>query len=71
MHCSSRTWGPIYHELHQIFVELFDEMSATEKTSPNSSFSTDMLLDGIKQQFLFIQRDERGYLPEGIAEQLC
>jgi AcrR family transcriptional regulator len=66
----SRSRSPIYHELHQLFVELFDEMTATEQTQSNSVFRADMLLTALSSDSYLFQRDVRGYSPEMILEQL-
>jgi AcrR family transcriptional regulator len=66
----SRTQSPIYIELHQLFVELFDEMTANEQNQPNSVFRADMLLTALSSDSYSIQRDVRGYSPEMILEQI-
>lgn len=70
---NSRTRGPIYHELHKLLVELYDEMAASgvEKTPPDSVFRADMLLAALSSDSYIFQRDIRGYSPEAILEQLC
>ncbi|MED1467285.1 TetR/AcrR family transcriptional regulator [Bacillus salipaludis] len=45
----SGTPGPLYHELHQCFVGLFDEMAPTKEGNPNNVFRADMLLAAIKK----------------------
>jgi len=40
----SRTQSPLYVELHQILVDLFDEMEANEQTHSHSVFKADMVL---------------------------
>ena len=40
----SPTQSPFYIELHELLVELFDEMTAAGQTQPNSVFKADMLL---------------------------
>ncbi|MDQ6596083.1 TetR/AcrR family transcriptional regulator [Bacillus salipaludis] len=64
----SGTPGPLYHELHQYFVGLFDEMAATKEGKPNNVFRADMLLAAIKSDSYLFQREVRGYLPEEILE---
>lgn len=66
----SRTQSPLYIELHQLFVELFDEMTGNEKSHPDSAFRADMLLMALSRDSYFFQRDVRGYSPEMILEQL-
>jgi AcrR family transcriptional regulator len=65
----SRTQNPLYHELHQLLVELFDEMTATEEIQSNSVFRADMLLIALSSDSYLFQRDVRGYSPEMILEQ--
>ncbi|KLU62281.1 HTH-type transcriptional repressor KstR2 [Peptococcaceae bacterium CEB3] len=67
----SRMQSPLFNELHQLFVELFDEMNATEQTHFNSVFRADMLLTALSRDFYSFQRETRGYSPETILEQLC
>ncbi|AFM43019.1 transcriptional regulator [Desulfosporosinus acidiphilus SJ4] len=67
----SRMQGPLFNELHQLFVELFDEMNATEQTHFNSVFRADMLLTALSRDFYSFQRDTRDHSPEVILEQLC
>ncbi|NOU98712.1 TetR/AcrR family transcriptional regulator [Paenibacillus planticolens] len=62
--------GPLYHELHQPIVELFDEMRASEQNSVSSVFRADMLLTALSSDSYLYQRDVRGYSPEQILEQL-
>jgi AcrR family transcriptional regulator len=66
----SRTQSPLYIELHQLLVELFNEMTATGQTQPNSVFKADMLLMALSSDSYSFQRDERGYSPEMFLEQL-
>ncbi|OKP99548.1 TetR/AcrR family transcriptional regulator [Paenibacillus sp. P46E] len=67
----SRTQSPLYIELHQLLVELFDEMSVTGQPKPNSVFKADMLLMALSSDSYSFQRDERGYSPEMFLEQIC
>jgi len=67
----SRTLSPLYNDLHQLLVELFDEMNATEQTRSNSIFRADILLTALSNDYYLFQRDVRGYSPEMILEQLC
>lgn len=68
---NDRTHSPIYNELHQLFVTLFDEMSDMDKINPNSTFRADMLLTTLRSDSYVFQRDVRGYTPEMFLEQLC
>ncbi|GIO12069.1 TetR family transcriptional regulator [Cohnella xylanilytica] len=63
--------NPLYNKMHQIAVELFDEMAAADHPSPNSIFKADMLLIAISIDSYFYQRDVRGYSPDEILEHLC
>ncbi len=63
--------SPLFNELHQHLVELFDEMNTTEQTNFNSVFRADMLLMALRRDSYSFQRDVRGYSPEIILEQLC
>ncbi|MEH7334514.1 TetR/AcrR family transcriptional regulator [Neobacillus drentensis] len=66
----SRSKSPLYAELHQILVELFDEMEANENTYSNSAFKADMVLMALSSDSYFFQKDVRGYSPEEILELL-
>jgi hypothetical protein len=57
--------------LHQVFVDLFGEMAATEQIQLNSVFRADMLQTALSSDSYLFQRDVRGYSPEMILEQLC
>lgn len=65
-----RTQSPIYVELHQLCVELFDEMAAAEHAPPGSVFRADMLLLALSSDAYLFQRDVRGHSSETIVEQL-
>ncbi|MDR3602501.1 MAG: TetR/AcrR family transcriptional regulator [Desulfosporosinus sp.] len=67
----SRMESPIFKELHQLLVELLDEMNVTEQSNFNSVFRADMLLMALSRDSYSFQRDVRGYAPEMILEQLC
>jgi AcrR family transcriptional regulator len=67
----SRKRSPLYDELHQLFVKLFDEMTGTEQSHTNSVFRADMLLMALSSDSYLFQRGVRGYSPEMILEQLC
>lgn len=62
--------GPLYHELHQIFVGLFDEINALEDLKINTVFRADMLLQALRSDFYLFQREVRSYSPEIILEQI-
>lgn len=64
-----QTQNPLYDKMHHIFVELFDEMTATKQPNPHSVFRADMLLKSIDSYFF--QRDIRGHSPSEILEYLC
>lgn len=66
----SITQSPLYAELHDIFVNLFCEMTASEQNHPNSVFRADMLLMALKNDSYVFQREVRGYSPEMFLEQL-
>lgn len=66
-----QTPSPLYNQLHEIIVELFDEMTAAEQTQPNSVFRADIVLMALRSDSYLFQRDVRGYSPEMILEQLC
>jgi AcrR family transcriptional regulator len=67
----SRMQGPLFNELHQLFVELIDEMNISAQTIYNSTFRADILLMALSRDSYSFQRDVRGYSPEIILEQLC
>ena len=67
----ARIQSPLFSELHQLLVEMFDEMNAAEQTHFNSVFRADMLLMALSRDFYSLQREVRGYTPEMISEQLC
>jgi AcrR family transcriptional regulator len=66
----SRTHSPLYDELHQHLVDLFNEMVASEEAQPTSVFKADMLLGALRSDAYLFQREVRGYSPEEILEQL-
>jgi AcrR family transcriptional regulator len=67
---SNGTRSPIYDQLHEIIVKLFDEMTEVGQTRPNSVFRADMLLAALRSDSYSFQRDVRGYSPHEIEEQL-
>ncbi len=67
----ARIQSPLFSELHQLLVEMFDEMNAAKQTHFNSVFRADMLLMALSRDFYSLQREVRGYTPEMILEQLC
>jgi AcrR family transcriptional regulator len=66
----SQTPSPLYVELHQIAVRLFDEMAANEQPHSLSVFKADMVLMALKSDSYFFQKNVRGYSPEEILELL-
>ncbi|TVY11358.1 TetR/AcrR family transcriptional regulator [Paenibacillus cremeus] len=68
---STRSPSPVYHELHEIFCELFGEMTASESAGPGNVFKADMLLMALKNESYVFQREVRGYSPDTFLEQLC
>ncbi|MED4224765.1 TetR/AcrR family transcriptional regulator [Neobacillus cucumis] len=65
----SRTKSPLYMELHQLLVRLFDEMTAIEqKPHSHSIFKADMVLMALSSDSYFFQKDVRNYTPEEILE---
>lgn len=66
-----KTRSPLYDELHQHLVDLFNEMNAGEKGQPNNIFKADILLAAVRSENYLFQREVRGYSPEEIVEQLC
>ncbi|WML41497.1 TetR/AcrR family transcriptional regulator [Neobacillus sp. OS1-2] len=68
----SRSQSPLYVEIHQILVQLFDEMAANgETTHSHSVFKADMVLTALSSDSYFFQKDVRGYSPEDMLELLC
>ncbi|GIP24596.1 MULTISPECIES: TetR/AcrR family transcriptional regulator [Paenibacillus] len=67
----SRSQSPLYAELHQLLVELFNEMAVPGQPVPNSVFKADMLLMALSNDSYSFQKDERGYSPEMFLEQIC
>ncbi|MFC5403248.1 TetR/AcrR family transcriptional regulator [Cohnella soli] len=67
----SRTQSPLYLELHQLLVDLFDEMNPPGPHRPNSVFKADMLLLALSSESYSFQKDERGYSAETFLEQIC
>lgn len=65
----SRT--PLYDELHEVFLNLFEEMPASKGTEPKPSFKADMLLTALRSDGYFFQREVRGLSPEEILQQVC
>ncbi|WP_057915935.1 TetR/AcrR family transcriptional regulator [Peribacillus muralis] len=62
--------SPLYNQLHQIFVTLFEEINEKEFLVTNSVFRTDMLLTACTSDSYLFQREVRGYSPEMILEQI-
>lgn len=68
-----RTRTPLYDELHQIMVGLYDEMAGgTDGPRETSSvFMADMLLAALSSDAYRFQKNVRGHSPEEILELLC
>lgn len=62
--------SPLYSELHQIFVDLFEEIKVNESSRVNTVFRADMLLQTLRSDSYLFQREVRGYSPEMILEQI-
>ncbi|MDP4107428.1 MAG: TetR/AcrR family transcriptional regulator [Bacillota bacterium] len=62
-----RTPSPIYNELHQLLLDLFDEI----EVQPNNVFRVDMLLESLRIDAYLFQREVRGYTPEEILDKVC
>lgn len=70
----SRTQSPLYQQLHELLVGLFEEMAAADGGGANrasSVFRADMLLVALSSESYAIQRNVRGYSPEQVLGQLC
>lgn len=64
---NSGTRSPIYDELHQLFLDLFDEI----EVQSNNVFRVDMLLESLRSDAYLFQREVRGLTPEEILEEIC
>lgn len=68
----SRAQSPLYVELHQILVQLFDEMTGREqKPYLHSAFKADMMLMALSSDSYFFQKNVRGHSPQEILNLLC
>ncbi|MCH3965532.1 MAG: TetR/AcrR family transcriptional regulator [Clostridium sp.] len=67
----SKMTNPLFDELHQILVKLFDAMNENDHTHFDSIFRADMLLMALSRDYYSFQRDVRHYTPEMILKQLC
>lgn len=67
---NSRTQSPLYVELHQILVQLFDEMAADGHIHSQSVFKADMVLMALSSDSYFFQKNVHGFSPEEILELL-
>ena len=65
-----RTRSPLHDQLHQQFVNLFNEMNSTSKKPDTNVFKADILLAALKSDSYLFQREVRGYSPEDITEAL-
>lgn len=67
----SRTKNPLYYELHELFVGLFEEMKTESgRSQVDSVFKADLLLMALNSDTYLFQREIRGNSPEMILEQL-
>ncbi|MGQ7887217.1 TetR/AcrR family transcriptional regulator [Paenibacillus sp. WC2504] len=68
----ARTQSPLYLELQQLLVELFDEIAliSGQQPQPNHIFKADMLLMALSSDSYSFQKEERGYSPESFLEQI-
>lgn len=66
-----RSVSPVYEELHQLVVRLFDEMELSELSNGHSTFRADMLLTTLASDAYLFQRDVRGYTPDQILDEIC
>ncbi|MCF8567563.1 TetR family transcriptional regulator [Alicyclobacillus tolerans] len=57
--------------LHEIVVQLLNDMKTNEQTEPNTTFKADMLLAALRSDSYVFQRDVRGYSSESFLEQIC
>lgn len=67
----SWTRSPIYDELHQLLVGLFDEMTKSEMNHPHNVFKADLVLMALSRNSYSFQKHIRGYSPEEILEMVC
>lgn len=65
-----RAQSPLYDDLQQLVVNLFEEMAAHEQVPSNSVFRADLLLVALSSESYLFQREVRGYSPEEIVELL-
>lgn len=56
--------------LHEIVVQLLNDMKTNEQTEPNTTFKADMLLAALRSDSYVFQRDVRGYSSESFLEQI-
>lgn len=63
--------SPLFNKLHQLLVNLLEEMNAAEHTNFNSVFRADMLLTILSRDPYSFQREVRGLSPEMILEEIC
>lgn len=66
----ARSQSPLYIELHQKFVDLFNEIAGNEQAHSQSVFKADMVLMALSSDSYFFQKDVRGYSQEKILELL-
>ncbi|MBD3920523.1 TetR/AcrR family transcriptional regulator [Paenibacillus sp. PR3] len=66
-----KTISPVYEELHQLVVRLFEEMNLSELTGGHSTFRADMLLTTLASDAYLFQLDVRGLTPDQILDEIC
>lgn len=66
-----KTISPVYEELHQLVVRLFEEMNLPELSAEHSIFRADMLLTTLASDAYLFQLDVRGLTPDQILDEIC
>ncbi|WP_407310038.1 hypothetical protein [Desulfosporosinus sp. SB140] len=56
--------------LHEVVVQLLEEMNRDERTGANTVFKADMLLIALRSDSYIFQRDVRGYSSESFLDQI-
>ncbi|MFC4619560.1 TetR/AcrR family transcriptional regulator [Camelliibacillus cellulosilyticus] len=67
----SKTRSPLYDELHQHLVNLFNEINAADQRREDNIFKADAMLASLRSDNYLFQREVRGYSPKEIVEKLC
>lgn len=65
------TGSQLSFNLHEIIVQLLNEMKTDQHGEANTVFKADMLLIALRSESYLFQRDVRGYSPEAYLEQIC